>query len=116
MAPTSNDKTKGKLPRATKGMTALSAPDQKQWTFLSNHGHVLIFLAHDPAARVRDIAAAVGITERSAQIILADLEATGYLTKKRVGRRNEYTIKLEKKFRHPSESHKSIRLLLDIFN
>lgn len=116
MAPTSSGKTKGKLPRATKGTTAPSTADQKQWTFLSNHGHVLIFLAHDPAARVRDIAAGVGITERSAQIILADLETSGYLTKKRVGRRNEYTIKLEKKFRHPSESHKSIRLLLDIFN
>ena len=116
MAPAPSGKTKGKLPRATKSAATQSIADQKQWTFLSNHGHVLIFLAHDPAARVRDIAAAVGVTERSAQIILADLEATGYLTKKRVGRRNEYTIKLEKKFRHPSESHKSIRLLLDIFN
>ena len=88
----------------------------KQWTFLSNHGHVLVYLAHDPSARVRDIAAAIGITERSAQGILADLEASGYLTKKKVGRRNEYTIKLDKKFRHPSESHKSIRLLLEIFD
>ncbi len=116
MAPTSSGKIQRKLTSAAKNKPAASTPEQKQWTFLSNHGHVLIFLAHDPAARVRDIAAAVGITERSAQIILADLEATGYLTKKRVGRRNEYTIKLEKKFRHPSESHKSIRLLLDIFN
>ena len=89
---------------------------QKHWTFLSNHGHVLIFLAHDPEARVRDIAQAVGITERSAQGILADLEDSGYLTKKRVGRRNKYSIKLDKKFRHPSESHKSIRLLLEIFD
>lgn len=89
---------------------------KKQWTFLSNHGHVLIFLAHDPQARVRDIASAIGITERSTQAILADLEETGYLTKRKNGRRNEYTIKLDKKFRHPSESHKSIRLLLEIFN
>jgi DNA-binding MarR family transcriptional regulator len=116
MAPTSSGKAQVKRASAVKSKAKQSAPEQKQWTFLSNHGHVLIFLAHDPAARVRDIAAAVGITERSAQIILADLEATGYLTKKRIGRRNEYTIKLEKKFRHPSESHKSIRLLLDIFN
>ena len=95
--------------------TTIMDPD-KQWTFLSNHGHVLVYLAHDPSARVRDIAAAIGITERSAQGILADLEASGYLTKKKVGRRNEYTIKLDKKFRHPSESHKSIRLLLEIFD
>lgn len=116
MTPKSSDKSKGKLSPATARKTAPSTPSQKQWTFFSNHGHVLIFLAHDPAARVRDIAAAVGITERSAQIILADLESAGYVTKKRIGRRNEYTIKLEKKFRHPSESHKSIRLLLDVFN
>ena len=89
---------------------------KKQWTFLSNHGHVLIFLAHDPQARVRDIASAIGITERSTQAILADLEESGYVSKKKVGRRNEYTIKLDKKFRHPSESHKSIRLLLEIFD
>ena len=88
----------------------------KQWTFLSNHGHVLIFLARNPQARVRDIAEAIGITERSTQGILADLEATGYLVKKKVGRRNEYVIKLDKKFRHPSESHKAIRHLLEIFD
>lgn len=92
-----------------------SASTDKNWTFLSNHGHVLIFLAQDPTARVRDIAQKVGITERSAQIILADLEASGYLAKKKVGRRNEYTIKTDKKFRHPSESHKSIKSLLEIF-
>ena len=90
-------------------------PGQKQWTFLSNHGHVLIFLAQNPQARVRDIAAEVGITERSAQIILADLEAAGYLTKIKVGRRNEYTIEADMKFRHPSESHKTIKSLLEIF-
>ena len=93
-----------------------ATPTQKQWTFLSNHGHVLIYLAHNSQARVRDIAATIGITERSTQAILADLEQSGYLVRKRVGRRNEYVIKLDKKFRHPSESHKSIRLLLEIFN
>mgnify|MGYP006279532347 CR=1 FL=1 len=88
---------------------------EKQWTFLSNHGHVLIFLAQNPQARVRDIAAEVGITERSAQIILADLETAGYLTKKKTGRRNEYTIQADMNFRHPSESHKTIKSLLEIF-
>ena len=99
--------------KSTKGKQTAA---EKRWTFLSNHGHVLTHLAQNPVSRVRDIAEAVGITERSAQIILADLEEAGYLVKKRVGRRNEYKIKLEKKFRHPSESHKSIRLLLEIFD
>ena len=100
----------------SKATSSEAIPSEKRWTFLTNHGHVLNYLSHNPASRVRDIADSVGITERSTQIILADLEDEGYLIKKRVGRRNEYKIKLEKKFRHPSESHKSIRLLLEIFD
>ena len=88
---------------------------ERGWTFLSNHGHVLVYLSKDPQARMRDIAQAVGITERSTQAILTDLENAGYLEKTKVGRRNEYTIKLDQRFRHPTESHKSIGLLLEIF-
>ena len=91
------------------------SPEAKHWTFLSNHGHVLIYLSQDPQARVRDIAGHVRITERSAQMILADLETAGYLTKKKVGRRNHYTIQADMAFRHPSESHKTIQSLLQIF-
>ena len=47
---------------------------RRQWTFLTNHGHVLVYVHRNPDARVRDIATAVGITERAAQTILADLE------------------------------------------
>jgi len=63
-----------------------------RWTFLSNHGRVLLCISHDPEARLRDIAAEVGITERSAYAIVNDLAEGGYITKYRDGRRNRYEI------------------------
>lgn len=81
--------------------TPATAPE---WTFLSNHGHVLVCLALDPQARLRDIAARVGITERAVQGILRNLEDAGYVLKERVGRRNTYTVKGDQPFRHPLES------------
>ena len=86
------------------------------WTFLSNHGHVLIYLAREPEARIRDIAKSVGITERRTQGIIADLEEAGYIKIERVGRRNNYTIKKNLRFRHPAESHRSIGSLVKIFS
>ena len=65
---------------------------RRNWTFLTNHGHVLLAIARNPTARLRDVADEVGVTERAAQAIVADLEAGGYLHRTRVGRRNEYTI------------------------
>jgi predicted transcriptional regulator len=62
------------------------------WTFLTNHGHVLVCIATDPGVRGRDIAARVGITERAAQAIIADLVGEGYVTRTRIGRRNHYEI------------------------
>ena len=88
----------------------------REWTFLSNHGHVLIHLRRYPYSRVRDIADTVGITERSAQAILADLEESGYVTISRVGRRNSYKVNPGLKFRHPSEAGKPISALLKIFS
>lgn len=85
------------------------------WTFLTNHGHVLVALARDPTARLRDVAEAVGITERAAQTIVADLEAAGYLRHNRVGRRNEYTVNTAGRFRHPAESDRCIGDLLALF-
>jgi hypothetical protein len=64
------------------------------WGFLSNHGRVLLFLAHDPGLRLRDIAARLGITERSAFGIITDLTAAGYLSKRKDGRRNHYEIQV----------------------
>lgn len=74
------------------------------WTFLSNHSHVLVCLGRDPDARLRDVAERVGITERSAQQIVADLEAAGYLERTRVGRRNRYAVQPDGRLRHPLES------------
>lgn len=88
----------------------------RHWTFLSNHGHVMIQLNRDPNLRIRDIAEAVGITERSAQAILVDLEKGGYLTVTRVGRRNQYQINPNSKFRHPAEDEMPISALLKIFS
>ncbi|TNH30029.1 MarR family transcriptional regulator [Micromonospora orduensis] len=87
----------------------------RNWTFLTNHGHVLLAIARDPTARLRDVAAEVGVTERAAQAIVADLEAEGYLHRTRVGRRNEYTLNPSGRFRHPAEAYRQVGDLLALF-
>ena len=64
----------------------------KQWSFLTNHARVLVCIANDPGLRLRDMAAVLGITERSAYAIVADLTDAGYVLKERDGRRNRYSI------------------------
>lgn len=64
----------------------------RRWGFLTNHARVLVCIAHDPGIRVREISEAVGITERAAHRIVAELDSAGYITRKRNGRRNQYTI------------------------
>lgn len=89
-----------------------SPPAKPSWTFLTNHGHVLVCIATDPEMRGRDIAARVGITERAAQAIVSDLVAEGYVERTRVGRRNHYRIVRDRKLRHPLEqSHRIDELL-----
>lgn len=83
-----------------------------QWTFLSNHTHVLVCLAAAPDQTLRDVAAQVGITERAVQRIVADLEAGGVLERRREGRRNRYLLHLDAPLRHPLEQHCSIGKLL----
>ena len=85
-----------------------------EWTFLTNHSHVLVLLYAKPALVVREIAASVGITERAVQKILADLEHGGLLTRERVGRRNRYALHLDRPLRHPLESHRSVRELVEL--
>jgi predicted ArsR family transcriptional regulator len=85
-----------------------------EWTFLTNHAHVLICLATDPDARLRDVADRVGITERAVQRIVQDLEEGGVITRTRDGRRNRYRIHTRKPLRHPVESHKRVADLLDM--
>jgi len=89
-----------------------SLDPNQHWTFLSNHGHVLVCLARNPDARVRDVAAAVGITERAVQNILGDLEEGGVLTRERIGRRNHYDLHFDIPLRHQLESHRTVGSLL----
>ncbi|UQU61863.1 winged helix-turn-helix domain-containing protein [Couchioplanes caeruleus] len=84
------------------------------WTFLTNHAHVLICVARDPGLRHRDLAAQVGITERAAQRIVADLVEAGYLTSTRDGRRNRYELHRELPLRHPLEREHQIGDILAV--
>jgi DNA-binding MarR family transcriptional regulator len=89
--------------------------DIMSWTFLTNHAHVLLTIARNPTVRLRDIAGTVGVTERAAQAIVADLEAGGYLSRTRVGRRNHYTVNPSGRFRHPAEANQEIGEFLAMF-
>ena len=83
-------------------------PSFPAWTFLSNHGHVLICIARDPNVRVREIAQAVGLTERAVQRILSELEEAGVIERTRQGRRTHYEVNERLPLRHPIESQHSI--------
>ena len=82
------------------------------WTFLTNHSHVLLCIAADPTIRIREVARLVGITERAAQRIVAELEADQYISHRRVGRRNHYEVHSDRPLRHPLEHHLEISALL----
>lgn len=84
------------------------------WTFLTNHAHVLLVLSRDPERRLRDVADDVGITERAAQRIVADLEEGGYLTRHREGRRNVYSLREDLPLRHPLERETEVGDLLGL--
>ena len=88
--------------------------ERPKWTFLTNHAHVLIMLAKAPEMTLRAIASAVGITERAVHKILSELEDEGYVTRERVGRRNQYVLSLAKALRHPIESHKTVSELVKL--
>src|SRR5215204_4086342 len=84
----------------------------RRWDFLTNHAHVLLCVANDPGIRLRDIAEAVGITERSAHKILSDLVDEGYVERERAGRRNRYTVRPELHLRHPLVQEREVGDLL----
>jgi DNA-binding MarR family transcriptional regulator len=84
------------------------------WFFLTNHANVLLCIARDPRSRARDIAEQVGITERAAQRILADLIADEYVSRTKVGRRNLYAVNPEGHLRHPVLRNLAIGTLLDV--
>lgn len=83
-----------------------------EWTYFSNHGHVLFCLAREPDMLLREVAARVGVTERAVQRIVADLEAAGVLQRERDGRRNRYTINPDARLRHVNEAHCSVGMLI----
>ena len=84
---------------------SMSDPGQSSgtWTLLTGHGHVLVEIARNPKARIRDISPVVGLTDRTVQAIVADLEAAGYLTRTRTGRRTVYTVNPDSVFRHSAQ-------------
>jgi len=82
------------------------------WNFFSNYAHVLVCLAENPDARLRDVAERVGITERTALRVVTHLEEAGILTRSKVGRRNSYAIDPDTRLRHPIEAHCTVGDLL----
>jgi Mn-dependent DtxR family transcriptional regulator len=89
-------------------MNSTSRDGGHLWGFVTNHARVLASIAADPNARLRDIAATVGITERTAAQIVNDLEQAGYLTRTRDGRRNCYEIHGDLPLRHPRHRHRTV--------
>jgi uncharacterized membrane protein len=87
-----------------------------RWDFLTNHAHVLVCVAHDSGIRLRDIAAAVGITERAAHRILSELVEEGYVLRERQGRRNRYQVKPELPLRHPLVQEREVGELLEVLS
>jgi predicted ArsR family transcriptional regulator len=93
-----------------------TAANPKRWTFVTNHTQVLLCLAENSDVRLREVAEAVGITERAAQRILADLVESGYVVRKRVGRRNQYTVNRNREMRHDAQLGHQIGPLLDLLD
>jgi DNA-binding MarR family transcriptional regulator len=92
----------------------MSSPENKSWHFLTSHTQVLLCIQRNPDARLRDIAESVGITERAAQRIVTDLVDAGYVTRRRIGRRNRYTIVRNVPMRHRAQLDHEIGELLDV--
>jgi hypothetical protein len=84
------------------------------WTFLTNHAHVLLCISRDPGVRLREVATEVGITERAAQRIVAELVDAGYVSREREGRRNRYQVHAKLPLRHPLDQNHEIGALLTL--
>jgi len=86
----------------------------ESWSFLTNHARVLLCIARDPGARLRDIAATLGITERSAFGIVTDLTEAGYVIKQKDGRRNRYQIQAHLPLPEPASREPAIGEILAV--
>jgi DNA-binding MarR family transcriptional regulator len=95
-------------------MSSMSSPEEKPWRFVTNHTQVLLCIARDGDVRLRDLAQMVGITERAAQRIVADLIDGGFIDRQRLGRRNRYVINPTAEMRHPSQAGHEIGELLQL--
>jgi DNA-binding MarR family transcriptional regulator len=102
------------MPETRRGVRSAepASTGARTWTFLTNHAHVLLCLARGEALTARELGVQIGITERAVQVILADLTDSGYLVKKKVGRRNLYTVNRKGRLRHPLEAHHTIGELI----
>lgn len=87
-----------------------------EWTFLTNHAHVLLLISHDADLRMRDVAEQVGITERAVHRIVHDLTEAGYLEVEKHGRRNHYAVKRSLPLRHPVERGVRVSDLLSLLD
>jgi len=90
----------------------MSSSHEYVWTFLSNYAHVLVSVAREPDATLREISERVGVTERAVHRIVSELEAAGVITINRRGRNNHYEIQVDTPLRHPMEEHKTVGDLL----
>jgi predicted transcriptional regulator len=95
-------------------MNSSSRNHHPSWDFLTNHAHVLSCVADDPGIRLRDIATAVGITERAAHRILSELVEAGYVLREREGRRNRYQVVPDLPLRHPLVKGREVGELLEV--
>jgi len=95
-------------------MSGTKTEQKQRWTFLTNYTHLLVCLNRDPSLRIRDLADAVGITERAVQTLLNELVEEGVLKRSREGRRNSYRVNRRTKLRHPLESSRTLGELLDM--
>jgi len=93
-------------------MPLIDSEDRPDWTFLSNHAHVLICIAQQPDVRLTEVAQQVGIGERAVHRIVHELSDSGYLSVTKEGRNNVYKIHLNKPLRHPLESHHNIQEII----
>ena len=92
----------------------MSAEPGRSWTFLTNHAQVLLCIAENSNVRLRDVAQAVGITERATQRIVLDLEEANYLERRRAGRRNQYVVNQNAEMRHAAQRGHSVGELLEV--
>lgn len=94
----------------------MSEKPSSQWTFLTNHFHILLVLSREPTLRISDMSEKIGITQRAVQRILSELTEDGVLSIIKEGRRNRYTIDLNYHLRHPLESQHQIGKVLEILS